>query len=130
VLIEKLKILADEIARRGAVVERYNAALGDVVAVPPVPAGCLPAWAQYTIRVAGGRRDELAARLSPQGIPTSIHYPKPLHRQTAYRHFPVAGNGLPVSEALAGEVISLPMHPYLEPDVQDRIVDAVRRALD
>jgi dTDP-4-amino-4,6-dideoxygalactose transaminase len=130
VLIEKLKILADEIARRGAVVERYNVALADVVAVPSVGAGCLPAWAQYTIRVPGGRRDELAARLATQGIPTAIHYPKPLHRQTAYRHFPVAGNGLPVSEALAGEVISLPMHPYLEPDVQDRIIDAVRRALD
>ena len=62
-------------------------------------------------------------------VPTAIHYPKPLHRQEAYRHFPTAGNGLPVSELLAGEVISLPMHPYLEPPVQDRIVAAVRDSL-
>jgi dTDP-4-amino-4,6-dideoxygalactose transaminase len=130
VLIEKLKILADEIGQRGAVVARYDAALADVVVVPTVVPGGVPAWAQYTIKVSGGGRDELAAQLMAQGIPTAIHYPKPLHRQTAYRHFPIAGNGLPVSEALAGEVISLPLHPYLEPDVQDRIIDAVRRALD
>jgi dTDP-4-amino-4,6-dideoxygalactose transaminase len=130
VLIEKLKILADEITERGAVVARYNAALAGVVALPAVLAGCHSAWAQYTVRVPDGRRDELASRLTQQGIPTAVHYPKPLHRQTAYRHFPVAGNGLPVSEALASEVISLPMHPYLEPDVQDRIADAVRRAFE
>jgi dTDP-4-amino-4,6-dideoxygalactose transaminase len=130
VLIEKLKILADEIIERGAVVARYNAALAGVVALPAVLAGCLSAWAQYTVRVPDGRRDELASRLTQQGIPTAVHYPKPLHRQTAYRHFPVAGNGLPVSEALASEVISLPMHPYLEPHVQDRIADAVRRAFE
>jgi dTDP-4-amino-4,6-dideoxygalactose transaminase len=130
VLIEKLKILADEIEQRSAVVARYDAALADVVAPPVVRAGCVSAWAQYTVRVRDGRRDALAARLRAEGIPTAIHYPRPLHRQTAYRGFPVAGNGLPVSEALAGEVISLPMHPYLEPPVQDRIVDAVRRALD
>jgi dTDP-4-amino-4,6-dideoxygalactose transaminase len=112
------------------VVARYNAALAGVVALPSVLAGCLSAWAQYTVRVPDGRRDELASRLTQQGIPTAVHYPKPLHRQTAYRHFPVAGNGLPVSEALASEVISLPMHPYLEPDVQDRIADAVRRAFE
>jgi dTDP-4-amino-4,6-dideoxygalactose transaminase len=130
VLIEKLKILADEIEKRNAVVARYNGALADVVAPPINLSGCVSAWAQYTIKVPGGRRDELAARLRAQGIPTAIHYPRPLHRQTAYRQYPVAGNGLPVSEALAGEVISLPMHPYLEPAVQDRIIDAVRHALD
>ena len=130
VLIEKLKILADEISQRGTVVAHYDAALSDVAVVPTVAAGCVSAWAQYTIKVPGGGRDELASQLTAQGIPTAIHYPKPLHRQTAYRHFPVAGNGLPVSEALAGEVISLPLHPYLEPAVQDRIIDAVRRALD
>jgi dTDP-4-amino-4,6-dideoxygalactose transaminase len=86
-------------------------------------------WAQYTIRLAPGRRDALAAALKAQGIPTAIYYAKPLHRQAAYRHFPVADGGVPVSERLAGEVISLPMHAYLEELVQDRIIAAVRRAL-
>ena len=130
VLIEKLKILADEIDRRSVVAARYDTALAEVVAPPAVLAGCISAWAQYTVRVPDGRRDALATQLRGDGIPTAIHYPRPLHRQTAYRHFPVAGNGLPVSEALADEVISLPLHPYLDAAVQDRIIDAVRRAFD
>ena len=67
--------------------------------------------------------------LKAAGVPTAIYYAKPLHRQTAYRDYPVAGNGLPVSERLADEVLSLPMHPYLEEAVQDRIVAAVEAAL-
>jgi dTDP-4-amino-4,6-dideoxygalactose transaminase len=86
-------------------------------------------WAQYTIRLAPGRRDALAAALSAQGIPTAIYYAKPLHEQAAYRDFPLADGGLPVSERLAEEVISLPMHAYLQAAVQDRIIAAVRRAL-
>ena len=129
ILIEKLKIFPDEIAARQAVASRYNAALADAAAVPMVPEGSTSVWAQYTLRVDGGRRDALAARLKAEAIPTAIYYPKPLHRQTAYRDFPVAGAALPVSDRLAGEVISLPMHPYLEAEVQDRIVDGVRRAL-
>jgi dTDP-4-amino-4,6-dideoxygalactose transaminase len=129
VLIEKLKIFPDEIDARNRVAERYSAALRDLVTVPDVPADATSVWAQYTIRVSGGRRDRLAADLKAEGIPTAIYYPKPVHQQTAYRHYPVAANGLPVSERLAAEVISLPMHPYLDAPVQDRIVDAVRRSL-
>ncbi len=62
-------------------------------------------------------------------MPTAIYYPKPLHRQTAYRDYPVAGNGLPVSERLAQEVLSLPMHPYLDAQTQGRIVETLRAAL-
>jgi len=64
-----------------------------------------------------------------EGIPTAIHYPVPLHRQQPYQRFPIAAGGAPVSERLAEEVISLPMHAYLDQTTQDRIVDAVRRAL-
>ena len=127
VLIEKLKIFPDEIAARDRVAQRYNEMLGDVVAVPVVAEGNTSVWAQYTLRVTN--RDSLAAALKAKGIPTAIYYPKPLHQQTAYSKFPCAGNGVPVSERLAGEVLSLPMHPYLEEAVQDRIIAAVREAL-
>src|SRR6266536_243156 len=73
--------------------------------------------------------DEIAARLRAEGVPTAIYYPKPLHRQDAFRQFPVAGNGLPVTDRLAEEVLSLPMHAYLDEPTQDRIIDAVRRAV-
>jgi len=130
VLLEKLAIFADEIAARNRIAARYSAMLGDLVTVPEVPTGLTSVWAQYTIRLpAGCDRDALAARLKSAGIPTAVYYPKPLHTQTAYRDYPIAGNGLPVSERLAGEVLSLPMHPYLHEPMQDRIVTALRLAL-
>ncbi len=129
VLLEKLAIFPDEIAARERVANRYNDALGDLVQVPRVASGLSSVWAQYTIRLRAGRRDGLAAALRAEGIPTAVYYPKPLHRQEAYRAFPVVEGGLPVSEHLAEEVISLPMHAYLDAAVQERIVASVRRAL-
>jgi dTDP-4-amino-4,6-dideoxygalactose transaminase len=129
VLIEKLKIFPEECERRNAIAARYDETLADLVKLPVVSAGSTSVWAQYTVRVDAGRRDQLADRLKAEGIPTAIYYRKPLHHQPAYRHFPVAGNGLPVSEQLAREVLSLPMHPYLQPDTQDRVIAGVRRAL-
>ena len=129
ILIEKLKIFPDEIAARARIARRYNERLGDVAIVPQLPNHSSSVWAQYTIRLAPGRRDGLAAALKGEGIPTAIYYPKPLHRQGAYADFPVVDGGLAVSDRLADEVISLPMHAYLDETVQDRIVEAVRRAL-
>jgi dTDP-4-amino-4,6-dideoxygalactose transaminase len=129
ILIEKLKIFPDEIVARERVARRYSAGLADVAIVPKLARGSTSVWAQYTIRLAAGRRDALAAALNPQGIPTAIYYPTPLHCQEPYRGFPVAEGGAPVSERLADEVISLPMHAYLDEATQDRIVAAVRSAL-
>jgi dTDP-4-amino-4,6-dideoxygalactose transaminase len=129
VLIEKLKIFPAEIVARERIARRYADGLADVATVPRLAQGATSVWAQYTIRLAAGRRDGLAAALKAQGIPTAMYYPKPVHMQEPYRHFPVAAGGLPVSERLAGEVISLPMHAYLDEPTQDRIVEAVRRAL-
>ncbi len=130
VLIEKLKIFPDEIDARNRIAARYSAALADIAIVPHIGNQSTSVWAQYTVRLKPGRRDRIAAALKTEGIPTAIYYSKPLHRQPAYRHFPIADGGVPVSDRLADEVLSLPMHAYLEPPVQDRIIDAVRRNLD
>jgi dTDP-4-amino-4,6-dideoxygalactose transaminase len=129
VLIEKLKIFPEEIEARNLVAARYSDALADVALVPRAGNESTSVWAQYTIRLKPGKRDPLAAALKAQGIPTAIYYTRPLHRQPAYRHFPLAEGGVPVSDHLAGEVLSLPMHAYLEPPVQDHIIESVRRAL-
>ncbi len=129
VLIEKLRIFPDEIEARDRIARRYNDALRDVVTVPVVPAGMSSVWAQYTIRLKPGKRDAFAAALKADGVPTAIYYPIPLHRQQAYKQYPVGKGGVAVSEALAQEVISLPMHAYLDEPTQDRIIDSVRRAL-
>lgn len=129
VLIEKLKIFPEEIVARDRVARRYNEGLKDVAVTPTVPAGATSVWAQYTIRLSGGRRDAFAAALKAEGIPTAIYYPIPLHLQQAYKNYPVGKGGVAVSARLAGEVISLPMHAYLDEATQDRIIEAARRAL-
>jgi len=129
VLSEKLKIFPDEIEARNRVARRYSEALGEVITVPSVPSGSTSVWAQYTIRLKPGQRDAFAAALKAEGVPTAIYYPIPLHLQQAYKQYPVGKGGVAVSEQLAQEVISLPMHPYLDEPTQGRVIDAVRRAI-
>jgi dTDP-4-amino-4,6-dideoxygalactose transaminase len=130
ILLEKLKIFEDEIAARNRVAQRYAQGLGNVVTVPYLASGATSVWAQYTIRLpAGTDRNAFAAALKAQGIPTAIYYPKSMHQQTAYRDYPVADGGLPVCEKLSEDVISLPMHAYLDEPTQERIIKAVRGAL-
>ena len=125
ILLVKLEVLEEEIGRRAAVAARYDAALGAIALRPPALPDGRSAFAQYTIKVAG--RDRLRADLAGQGIPSAIYYPLPLHRQAAYRAFPTVPGGLPVAEALAATVLSLPIHPDLAPGDQDRIIAAVLR---
>jgi dTDP-4-amino-4,6-dideoxygalactose transaminase len=130
ILIEKLKIFEDEIAARDRVATRYANGLGNAVTVPRLAAGRTSVWAQYTIRLPEGTdRDGFAAALKAQGVPTAIYYPKSLHQQTAYRDFPAADGSLAVSERLSTDVVSLPMHAYLDEPSQDRIIEAVRGAI-
>jgi dTDP-4-amino-4,6-dideoxygalactose transaminase len=130
ILLEKLKIFDDEIATRNEAAERYSRGLGNVVTVPHLAAGCTSVWAQYTIRLPKGiDRDGFAAALKAKGVPTAVYYPKSMHQQTAYRDFPVAEGGLSVSERLSADVISLPMHAYLDESAQERVIAAVRSAV-
>ncbi|MCZ7560484.1 MAG: DegT/DnrJ/EryC1/StrS family aminotransferase [Burkholderiaceae bacterium] len=122
VLLAKLEILPDEIERRQQVAANYDRLFGEtgIDTTPCVAPHNVSAWAQYTIRV--GERDALQEKLKAAGIPTAVHYPIPLNRQPAVAD---ASAALPVGDAAAVEVVSLPMHPYLpEPD-QQRIVAAV-----
>ncbi|HKQ45324.1 MAG TPA: DegT/DnrJ/EryC1/StrS family aminotransferase [Rhizomicrobium sp.] len=123
ILIEKLKIFDDEIARRNAVARRYGQAFAgrSRIKIPVVLEGMTSSWAQYTLQVAD--RAKFQAGLKAAGVPTMVYYPIPLSRQPAYAHYPSVPT--PVSEALCGQVVSLPMHPYLDEETQDRIIAAV-----
>lgn len=82
-------------------------------------------WAQFTVMVPN--REQVIAKLKDAGIPTAVHYPRPIHAQPAYAHF--AAGDTPVSDALAATVMSLPMHPDLDAATQDQIVAALKQAL-
>jgi len=124
ILSEKLAIFDEELVQRQIIADRYSKALHNVVTTPYVQDGFISAWAQYTVSCTD--RDGLKDHLSKAGIPSAIYYPLPLNRQTGYSNFPVVSSGVGVSETSSEEVISLPMHPYLEPDVQDVIIKAVQ----
>lgn len=127
ILNEKLEIYEDELAKRQQVADRYTAALADVAVTPVVPEGDTCVWAQYTLRVLN--RDQVMARLKEVGVPTMVYYPKPLNQQEPYKQYPSAPGGVPVSDAFALEVMSLPMHPYLDVATQDYIIEQVKMVL-
>jgi dTDP-4-amino-4,6-dideoxygalactose transaminase len=123
ILLAKLEIFADEIEARQRAAARYEALLAGVVATPCLREGASSTWAQYTVR--SPDRDGLRKRLATSGIPTAVYYSRPLHRQTAYRDFPTAAGGCPIAERIATEVLSLPMHAYLDAATQEKIAVAV-----
>jgi UDP-2-acetamido-2-deoxy-ribo-hexuluronate aminotransferase len=110
ILLPKLEILDDEIAARQRVANVYDMALrSHGITTPHVDQHNVSAWAQYTIRVKN--RDHVQATLQKAGIPTTVHYPLPLNRQPAVAD-PTAV--LPHGDLAAEEVLSLPVHPYLQ----------------
>ncbi|WPY96227.1 DegT/DnrJ/EryC1/StrS family aminotransferase (plasmid) [Limimaricola variabilis] len=125
VLLTKLEIFEEELVLRDTVAVRYTALLADRgITAPSIAEGRSSAWAQYTIRVP--QRDAVQAHLKSAGIPTAVHYPLPLNRQPAVADDSVH---LPVGDRAAHEVMSLPMHPYLEAATQERIADTLAEAL-
>ena len=116
ILIEKLKIFPDELTVRQKVAEAYNEALNDVVQIPRLIKDTTSAWAQYTVRLPDHiNRSQMIETLKEASIPTMVYYVKPLHLQTAYRHYPTSTQQrLPVCEELAQRVLSLPMSGYFQ----------------
>ncbi len=128
ILLAKLEVFPEEIEARDRIARRYGQALAGAALRAPRPAPDMrPVWAQYTLVVED--RERVAAACRAAGVPTAVYYPIPLSRQTGYRHFPVAPGGVPVSDRLSRHVISLPMHPYLDPATQDRVIAAVLAGL-
>ena len=130
ILLEKLAIFEDEIAARGRIAARYHEKLAGIVTSQALLRDAVSTWAQYTVRLPeGSDRTAVQTKLRESGVPTAIYYPKPLHRQTAYQHFPVARGELTASDALSRDVLSLPMHAYLSEETQDYIVETLMGAL-
>jgi dTDP-4-amino-4,6-dideoxygalactose transaminase len=129
VLLAKLKAFPEELELRQKVAGRYDEALRGLVGVPKVPEGCFSSWAQYTVKTDPEKRDLIASLMKEDGIPTMVYYPRPLHLQPAYAGVSGRLGGCPVSERLSKEVLSLPMHPYLDEESQERVAASLKKAL-
>jgi len=127
ILLAKLDLFADEIVARNTAAQAYARGFGDIVKPPKVIDGGVSVWAQYTIQV--DDREAFRAKLNEAGVPTAVYYPVPIHIQDPYAGFPVVPGGLPVTEAVAPRVVSLPMDGYLGGERQDTVIRAVRAAL-
>ena len=125
ILLVKLDVFEAELARRSEIAGRYGAELADVAAVPTVPAGYRSAFAIYTIRFAD--RDGVKAALEAEGIGSGLFYRLALHQHPAFKDANL--RPLPVSERLANEVLSLPLHPDLDDEEVGRVIAAVRSAV-
>jgi dTDP-4-amino-4,6-dideoxygalactose transaminase len=125
VLRVKLKHLNRWNEQRRAVAAAYSERLGALVTPPPVRAGCLPVYHQYTVR--SSRRDELMNWLNQNGVGAIIYYPCSLHLQQVYAHLNYKMGDLPVTEKAQAEVLSLPMYPELTPAQIDQVVQVVER---
>jgi UDP-2-acetamido-2-deoxy-ribo-hexuluronate aminotransferase len=121
ILLPKLEILDDEIAARQRIADHYAHALEETnVATPKIAPHIVSSWAQYTIRVKN--RPQAQAALQQVGIPTAVHYPLPLNRQPAAADLAAQ---LPVGDQAAQEVMSIPVHPYMDVVTQNRIIEAL-----
>ena len=122
ILLPKLEIIDDEMQARQRVADIYSKLLNEagILTTPFIEAHNMSAWAQYTIQVEN--RSEVQEKLKAQGIPTAVHYPIPLNKQPAVADVNAV---LPVGDAVAERVMSLPMHPYLTIEAQQKIVAAL-----
>lgn len=126
ILLPKLAVLDEEMAQRQQVANLYAKLFNEagLHTTPYIEPHNTSAWAQYTIRVQD--RDAVQEKLKQAGIPTAVHYPIPLNKQPAVAD---AGAKMPVGDEVAAQVMSLPMHPYIDLETQKTIVDAVAKAV-
>ena len=131
ILDAKLDIFDEELVMRQQVADRYAARLADSVGVPVLADGATSSWAQYTIKLRPGTdREMVMETLREHGVPSAVYYPIPMHRQPPYSRYPVSDDGLQVTAALCEQVLSLPMHPYLDGATQDQIAVALAASLE
>lgn len=126
ILLPKLEILEEEIKLRQLVASNYSQLLSSAGIAPPhIEKHNSSAWAQFTVQV--DQREKIQGQLQIAGIPTAVHYPIPLNRQPAVEDKQAM---LPIGDSVAARVMSLPMHPYLSPEHQSKIVAALANAIN
>lgn len=138
VLLAKWELFPTEIELRDTVAVRYDMLIRAAglpergLLPPPLPseAGSRSVWAQYTVQLPpDSARAAVASAMKARGVPTAVHYPKGLHRQTAFARLGYRPEDFPVTERASARVLSLPMHPYLEEAQQHEVIAALADAL-
>ncbi|WP_081212169.1 DegT/DnrJ/EryC1/StrS family aminotransferase [Salegentibacter sediminis] len=127
VLNVKMEHYEKDIMNRQRVAEKYSKLLSDSLITPMLLDTNTSVWAQYSIRVEN--RDVIAKELKEAGIPTAIHYPRPLHLQECFAYLEYAAGDFPIAEKVSNEILSLPMNPYLKNEEIEYISNQLKTAL-
>lgn len=127
ILLPKFKAFVDyELDAVNRVARWYKEKLGDKVITPYIPDGYISSWAQYTIRLKdSNERDKVQKRLKELDIPTMIYYPRGMHEQECFRYMNLSSDLYPNTVEVTKTVLSLPMHPYMDEETVDKIVNAI-----
>lgn len=128
VLLAKWPHFEWELEQRRKLGARYSKQLRQVCGIPEIRNGNTHVYAQYTIRLA--KRDKVSERLKAAGIPTAVYYPKCLHEQPVFAGLGYRCGEFPEAEKAAREVLSLPMHPFLTEEEQDRVIADLKAAVE
>ena len=128
ILLEKLKVYDAELKHRNDVAAAYTARLNDILKTPHVPENQGSVWAQYSVQ--HEKREHIREALQAQGIPTAVFYPVPIHLSTAYKFLGHKLGDFPISEGIAKQIFSLPMHPYLDNSQINQICDVIESAVE
>jgi UDP-2-acetamido-2-deoxy-ribo-hexuluronate aminotransferase len=126
VLLSKMEIFPREVEQRALVGAYYSELIAEGcpnVVAPYIESHNASVYAQYTVLVKD--RDMLQQKLKEAGIPTAVHYPIPLNLQAAFAHLNQPEGSFPVAEGMSTRVMSLPMGPMLQPEVQQHIINVL-----
>ena len=127
ILIEKLKIYPEELKLRNIIAKKYNKCIDNPnISLPIINENFISSWAQYTVRIHKDYQS-IREKLSSNGIPTVVYYPLPLCMQKGYESFPKASSGTKISKLLSSQVLSFPMHPYLDLEIVNKISKLVNQ---
>lgn len=125
ILNVKMEHYQSDIYRRQKVAERYVTGLNETVRVPIIPAENKSVWAQFSIRIQN--RNEVQGMLKNAGVPTAVHYPKPLHLQECFLYLDYKEGDFPIAERISGEILSLPINPYLTEGEISYVTDTLKK---
>ncbi len=127
VLLEKIEIFDKELISRNNVAKYYTQNINKMFISPHVPHKYLSSWAQYSILIPDNiNRQDVIKKLNDKGVPSMIYYKLPVHIQEGYKKYKYKLGDFPISENISEKILSLPMHPYLNKDIQNEVI----RALD
>ncbi len=114
VILGKWPHFDDEVKARNRIGARYSELLQEHVTTPKILEGNTHVYAQYTIRVDEHKREDIVSKMKDAGIPVGIYYPKCFHEQPVFEYLGYTYGDFPESEMASREVLSLPMHPFLD----------------